>query len=229
MSPKPAVSTQRRPQNVSSNHVAGLGVTSPRTAIVSTVDGERIGERRCPRDLDVSPGAERGGRASAARERHERRDLRQRSRRRADADLHAIARAEREPAARGDGEAALLTSRARPGSAAPGAVPSTSSAGQSRKRSCLMSAARWPGGSGEAPRDRQRDRREASGRTWATTNSGPIANSGCGCEARNTCAWPLTEWPRAPGSRGGRHAALAHLERLAQDATRREGGRMCGP
>ena len=37
MSPKPAFSTQRRPQNASSNHVAGFGVTRPRAPMLRTV------------------------------------------------------------------------------------------------------------------------------------------------------------------------------------------------
>ena len=54
-----------------------------------------------------------------------------------------------------------------------------------------MSAARWPAGTVRL-HEIVTGIGVSSGRTWATTNSGPIAKSGCGREARNTCAWPVT-------------------------------------
>src|SRR2546425_7722366 len=75
------------------------------------------------------------------------------------------------------------------GSAWPGAVASVISPGHRRKRSCLMSAARWPG-SGVRLHATVKVTGPRSGPTLATTNSGPIRKSGCGREARNTWAGP---------------------------------------
>jgi hypothetical protein len=99
-----------------------------------------------------------------------------------------------------------VTSRARLASAGPGAVASTTSVGHRRNRSCLMSVGRTPGGIARL-HDSVTVMGVSSGFTWATTNSGPIANSGCGREARKTWAWPAAG--RAASSRAARRSAQA--------------------
>src|SRR4030095_15536841 len=88
------------------------------------------------------------------------------------------------------------------GSAGPGAVLTAASAAHRRYRSWLMSALRTPGLT-VSLNERVTVTGARPGLTLATTKRGPIRNSGCGREARNTWPWP------AVGAAAQRNAAIA--------------------